>query len=965
MKQFISKAIILTLLLSLFSIPVVARNNDIPVFLNNQSLTLSDPPIIKNGRTLAPMRGLFEALGASVGWDSKSQTAIGERDGITVRIPIGSTKPMVNGVTKEISVAAEIINGRTYIPLRFVGEALGDEVIWNATNRSVEINRKQTVNVYKPYSIEDANNILNVPSDYASIQDAINAANNGDAILIASGNYEENIDYYGKKIIITSTDGPKETTIHGGYKGCVVTMHNNETEDSVLHGFTITKGAAGLSEDGEESIIFPRGGGVSIFNSSPTISECIMEMNATTDFGGGVYISGEDSKPIINNNQIIENISHYQGAGISVDNGAKPTIINNTIANNFAEAATGIVITGKSAGLIENNIIKDNISGYDTNSELVFQYLRENPEFYNWVDDWGQHPAFPSGILVSQDSTPTIKNNQITGNDGGGIGVLHGSAPVIENNTITNNGNDSLGAITGGVMAAYDAKLILASNTITGNIGPAVWVDRRNSEVSDKSNTKINLPIGTSKTKISNNQISGDIVAWPYERPIINMTNNPRTINVPEDFTYIQDAINEANHGDTIIIAPGTYNQSIDYKGKSITIKSQDPSNEDVVKATILQGGDSNAPDNGQGPIVMFINGEGKQAKLEGLTLKNQDRDFFNMSAVYIESASPTITNNRITSKKGTAIVMNWAYTNLHMIDNAEDVGRFTSIEGYETAPHLEGNTIYDSKIGGGIWHYYASPTIVNNKFVNNNGRLSGAIHNWFSSALIQGNEFTNNSGEVGGALHFENFAIPNVINNTFYNNSADGGGAIHIDSPTYGTIDKNIFKNNQVSFSSVGSATSVGMLADISLTNNLITENYGWPVYAGGAKVTLTNNTLVNNWAEPGSNESQGAFAMGQGVIFGHNNIFYNSALNNYQKGGIGHILLENSLFYDADQGAWPGTGNFSANPRFIGEDDYRLSSNSPAIDAGVEVDLFVDILGNERPQGDGFDLGAYEFIQ
>ena len=118
---------------------VLAASQELPVFINGVRLNLDAPPIIQEGRTLVPMRHFFEALGADVTWDAVNRIAVGTRDGIEVRIPIASKKPTVDGKTVSIDVPAQIIKGRTYIPLRFVGEALGDQVGWNAAARRIDI----------------------------------------------------------------------------------------------------------------------------------------------------------------------------------------------------------------------------------------------------------------------------------------------------------------------------------------------------------------------------------------------------------------------------------------------------------------------------------------------------------------------------------------------------------------------------------------------------------------------------------------------------------------------------------------------------------------------------------------------------------------------------------------------------------------------------------------------------------
>src|SRR5262245_23192392 len=68
-------------------------------------------------------------------------------------------------------------------------------------------------------------NTLNVPADYPTIQSAINAANNGDTVLVAPGTYYENINFNGKAITVTSSSGASATIIDGSHNGTVVTFN--------------------------------------------------------------------------------------------------------------------------------------------------------------------------------------------------------------------------------------------------------------------------------------------------------------------------------------------------------------------------------------------------------------------------------------------------------------------------------------------------------------------------------------------------------------------------------------------------------------------------------------------------------------------------------------------------------------------------------------------------------------------
>ena len=112
----------------------------IKVRLNNSLLTLEVDPIITNGRTLVPLRAIFEALGATVDWDGAKQKVCASRASTLVELIIGSLHPTVNGQDWPLEVPAQIVNGRTLAPLRFVAEAFGSQVTWDENTQTVSIN---------------------------------------------------------------------------------------------------------------------------------------------------------------------------------------------------------------------------------------------------------------------------------------------------------------------------------------------------------------------------------------------------------------------------------------------------------------------------------------------------------------------------------------------------------------------------------------------------------------------------------------------------------------------------------------------------------------------------------------------------------------------------------------------------------------------------------------------------------
>lgn len=124
------------LICMVFAAPVLAAPT---VNLDGKQLTFDVQPTIENGRTLVPLRAIFEAMGANVDWNQSTQTATATKDGTIVKLRIGSITPTINGQVKTLDVPAKIVNGRTLAPLRFVGEAFGGTVGWDPATQKITI----------------------------------------------------------------------------------------------------------------------------------------------------------------------------------------------------------------------------------------------------------------------------------------------------------------------------------------------------------------------------------------------------------------------------------------------------------------------------------------------------------------------------------------------------------------------------------------------------------------------------------------------------------------------------------------------------------------------------------------------------------------------------------------------------------------------------------------------------------
>lgn len=105
------------------------------VRVNGEDVDFEDQdPILKENRTLVPIRGLLENIGAEVNWDQKAQKVTAKKDDMNVEFTIGSKVAKVNGKDVNLDVAAEVVNNRTMIPLRFISENLGYKVKFDNEN---------------------------------------------------------------------------------------------------------------------------------------------------------------------------------------------------------------------------------------------------------------------------------------------------------------------------------------------------------------------------------------------------------------------------------------------------------------------------------------------------------------------------------------------------------------------------------------------------------------------------------------------------------------------------------------------------------------------------------------------------------------------------------------------------------------------------------------------------------------
>lgn len=130
------KRIFFTCILALAA-PAIAAAQSVTVVVNGQPMNFAQPPIERAGRVFVPLRGVFERLGASVVYSNGQINATGH--GREISLSIGSTQATVGGNPQTMDVAPFIVNATTYVPLRFISQALGASVNWNDSTSTVTI----------------------------------------------------------------------------------------------------------------------------------------------------------------------------------------------------------------------------------------------------------------------------------------------------------------------------------------------------------------------------------------------------------------------------------------------------------------------------------------------------------------------------------------------------------------------------------------------------------------------------------------------------------------------------------------------------------------------------------------------------------------------------------------------------------------------------------------------------------
>lgn len=402
------------------------------------------------------------------------------------------------------------------------------------------------------------------------------------------------------------------------------------------------------------------------------------------------------------------------------------------------------------------------------------------------------------------------------------------------------------------------------------------------------------------------------------------------TIYVPDDYSTIQGAIEEADFGDTIIVRPGTYVENVDFSGKSVTLISE-------------QGPDVTFIDGNQaGSVVTFKSGELPYSRLEGFTIQNGNY-LYGAGIFCTDNSDPVITNNVI-----------------------------------------KNNTVQYNYDGGGIGcRNHSNPTITHNviteNYANNNG---GGISCWDGcDPLISNNMITANLVLLnGGGIYCGRGSFPTITNNIIKGNqSNNNGGGICSEGDSSPTITSNIITENTAYGGGGGICCNYSIL---TIANNVITGNWvtgcGGGICIGNSDLRLVNNTVTGNTALIDG----GGVCIDRTDTWISNMIFWdNDAPSGPELSIMGSAKTPSTVwisYSDLEGGQsvvlidpvstlnW-GSGMINANPLFEDpfSDDFHLIWGSPCRDAGDNsaVTESTDFEGDPRITSPRVDMGADEF--
>lgn len=341
------------------SAPVHAASSQIKIYIDGSELQTDQGPAVINYRTLVPLRAIFEALDAKVTWNSKTETIVAQKGGTTIKLTLGSKAATINNTTVYMDVPARTLNYRTLVPVRFVSEALGEDVRWDEAAQSVYI--KTSSKVYAPSSVSAS--IIGQQGDGRDIE-----------VRFTKSQQEANINHYRVYVVKSSNASSfnvnralslssniyTQVSKDGGDKRLTLSADTRDTDGSyITSGQSYVLYVLAVSNLNNQSALSSASSTVAVAaNASPAAASNV-KVGINSSYGDGRDISVSFNRAI--------NETYVSGYRVFVVKSQNAGSFNATVAANVS--SSNYTSLGKTSTSVVSTSLSS--SSRDTSGDLI------------------------------------------------------------------------------------------------------------------------------------------------------------------------------------------------------------------------------------------------------------------------------------------------------------------------------------------------------------------------------------------------------------------------------------------------------------------------------------------------------------------------------------------------------------------------------------------------------------------